>query len=69
MLKDSIDIIIAKMLRDTLSFSIMTSSFLNELKILKVVAVYKAGDKAGDKEDPYNYRLIAVPLIIYSSCL
>ena len=34
----------------------MTSSFPGELKIFKVVAVHKAGDK----EDPYNYRPIAV---------
>ena len=54
-LKDSIDII-APMLRDIFNLSIMTSSFPDELKILKVVAVYKAGEK----EDPYNYRPIAV---------
>ena len=54
-LKDSIDII-APMLRDIFNLSIMTSSFPDELKILKVVAVHKAGDK----EDPYNYRPIAV---------
>ena len=34
----------------------MTSSFPDDLKILKVVAVHKAGDK----KDPYNYRPIAV---------
>ena len=54
-MKDSIDII-APMLRDIFNLSIMTSSFPDELKILKVVAVHKAGDK----EDPYNYRPIAV---------
>ena len=43
-LKDSIDII-APMLRDIFNLSIMTSSFSHELKILKVVAVHKAGDK------------------------
>ena len=51
-LKDSIDIT-APMLRDKFNLSIMTSLFPDELKILKVVAVYKAGEK----EDPYNYRL------------
>ena len=50
MLKDSIDII-APMLRNIFNFSIMTSSSPDELKILKVVAVHKAGDK----EDPNNY--------------
>ena len=54
-LKDSIDII-APMLRDIFNLSIMTSSFPNDLKILKVVAVHKADNK----EDPYNYRPIAV---------
>ena len=54
-LKDSIDII-APMLRDIFNLSIMTSSFPHELKILKVVAVHKASDK----EDPNNYRPIAV---------
>ena len=49
-LKDSIDIT-APMLRDIFSLSIMTSSFPDELKILKVVVVHKAGDK----EDPNNY--------------
>ena len=40
--------------------SIMTGSFPDELKILKVVAVHKAADK----QDPYNYRPIAVLPII-----
>ena len=53
--KDSIDII-APMLRDIFNLSIMTNSFPDELKILKVVAVHKAGDK----EDPNNYRPIVV---------
>ena len=52
MLKDSIDII-APMLRDIFNLSIMTSSFPDELKILKVVAVHKAGDK----EDPNTIDL------------
>ena len=39
-LKDSIDII-APMLRDIFNLSIMTN---DDLKILKVVAVHKAGD-------------------------
>ena len=34
----------------------MTTSFPDELKILKIVVVHKAGDK----EDPNNYRPIAV---------
>ena len=46
----------APMLREIFNLSIMTSSFPDELKILKVVAVHKAGDK----EDPNNYRPIAV---------
>ena len=56
-LKDSIDIM-APMLRDifNLSISIMKRSFPDGLKILKVVAVRKAGDK----EDPNNYRPLAV---------
>ena len=54
-LKDSIDII-APMLRDIFNLSIMTSSFPDELKILKVVAVHKAGEK----EDPFYCRPIAV---------
>ena len=54
-LKDSIDMI-APMLRDIFKLSIMTSSFANELKILKVVAVHKAIDK----EDPNNYRPVAI---------
>ena len=49
-LKDSMDII-TPMLRNIFNLSIMTSSFPDELKILKVVAVHKAGDK----EDPNNY--------------
>ena len=44
------------MLRDIFNLSIMTSSVPDELKILKVVAVYKAGEKV----DPYYYRPIAV---------
>ena len=55
MLKNSIDII-APILRDIFNLSVMTSSFPDELKILKVVAVHKAGDK----KDPNNYRPIAV---------
>ena len=56
-LKDSIDIM-APMLRDifNLSISIMKRSFPDGLKILKVVTVRKAGDK----EDPNNYRPLAV---------
>ena len=54
-LKDSIDIIVL-MLRDKFNLSIMTSSFPDELKLLKVVAVHNASDK----EDPNNYRPIAV---------
>ena len=54
-LKDSIDII-ASMLRDIFNLSIKTSSSPDELKILKDVAVHKAGDKEG----PNNYRPIAV---------
>ena len=59
-LKDSIDII-APMLRDIFNLSIMTSSFPNDLKILKVVAVHKADNK----EDPSNYSSSTY----YSSCL
>ena len=44
------------MLRDIFKLSIMISSFPDELKTLKVVV----GHKAGDKEDPNNYRPIAV---------
>ena len=54
-IKDSIDII-ASVLREIFNLLIMTSSFPNELKILKVVAVHKAGDK----EYPNNYKPIAV---------
>ena len=62
-LKDSIGII-APMLRDIFNLSIMTRSFPDELKILKVVAVHKTGNK----EDPYNYRPIAVlPTILFVS--
>ena len=49
-LKDSIGII-APMLRDICNLSITTSSFPDDLKILKVAGVHKAGDK----EDPNNY--------------
>ena len=45
------------MLRDIFNLSVMTSSFPDELKLSKVVAVHKAGDK----EDLNNYRPIAVP--------
>ena len=51
-LKDFIDII-APMLTDIFNLSIITNSFPDELKILKVVAV----DKAGDKEDPITIDL------------
>ena len=44
------------MLREIFNLSTKTSSFPDELKILKVVAVHKADDK----EDPNNYRPIAV---------
>ena len=44
------------MLRDIFNLSIMTSSFPDELKILKVVAVHTAVDK----EDRNNYRPLAV---------
>ena len=44
------------MLRDIFNLSIMTSSFPDELKILKVMAVHKAGDK----EDHNNYRPMAI---------
>ena len=54
-LKDSTDIK-APMLRDIFNLAIMTNSFPDELKILKAVAVHKAGDK----ENPYNCRPIAV---------
>ena len=54
MLKDSIDII-ATVLRNIFNLSIMTSSFPDELKILKVVAVHKVSDK----DNPNNYRPIA----------
>ena len=43
-LRDSIDII-APMLRDIFNLSIMTRSFPDELKILKVVAVHKGGSQ------------------------
>ena len=46
------------MLRDIFNLSIMKSSFPDELKILKVATVHKAGDK----EDPNNYRPIAAVL-------
>ena len=54
-LTDSIDII-APMLSDIFNLSIMTSSFPDELTIRKAVAVHKASDK----EDPNNYRPIAI---------